>query len=158
VELGRLHPGENRDMSGYLDRFAAGFGVPGLAHSRMMPNTRRAIAVAEFARDQGKLDAFRSLVMDARWKEGRDIGDDAVLRDLAVSAGLDGDAAMQAADAPVYLGRVDVIRREFKELGVGGIPAFAFPQESIEGCRPYEELAAAALRAGARPRTSLDER
>ncbi len=149
IELSKLHPGEDRDMSGYLDRFAAGFGVHSLAHSKMMPNTRRALAIAEFARDENKLDAFRTLVMDARWKYGRDIGDDAVLGELAAAAGLDPDAAQRAADDPVYLGRVETIRKEFKKLHVGGIPAFAFPQESIEGCRQYEELAAAALRAGA---------
>jgi len=153
MELARLHPGEGRDMSGYLDRFAAGFGVYGLQHLKMMPNTRRALAMAEFARDQGKLDDFRSRVMDARWRYGRDIGDDAVLGELAAAAGLDADAARHAADDAAYLGRLAAIRKEFKRLGVGGIPTFAFPRESIEGCRPYAELSAAALRSGARPRT-----
>ncbi len=152
MELSKLHPGDG-DMSGYLDRFAAQFGVSPLAHSKMMPNTRRALAIAEFARDHDRLDAFRALVMNARWQSGRDIGDDGVLRELAIAAGLDGDAALQAVADPGYLERLTAVRREFRALHVGGIPTFAFPPEPIEGCRPYEELSTAAQRAGARLRT-----
>ncbi len=151
TELSKLHPGDG-DMGGYLERFAAGFGISGMQHPKMLPNTRRALAMAEFARDHGRLDEFRALVMDARWKDGRDIGDDAVLSEIAAAAGLDPDAALRSAGDPAYLGRIDDIRKEFRRLRVGGIPTFAFPQEAVEGCRPYPELSAAALRAGAKPR------
>ena len=115
-----------------------------------LPNTRRALAIAEFARDQGKLFEFRSLTMDARWKEGKDIGDNAVLADLARAAGLDPDRALAAAD-PKYLARVDATRAEYKTVGVGGIPSFVFDGlPPIEGCRPYEVISGAAARAGAR--------
>lgn len=108
--------------------------------------------MAEFARDHGKLDQFRSLMMDAHWKDGRDIEDSAVLRDVAAASGLDaGEALLAAADA-AYLKRVDDLRLEYKQVGVGGIPTFVFGSEAVEGCRPYEILAAAALRAGARRR------
>jgi predicted DsbA family dithiol-disulfide isomerase len=133
----------------YIQRFAAQFGIHDMRRSQRMPNTRRALAMAEFAREQGKVDKFRVLTMDAHWKEGRDIEDPSVLRELAAASGLDPEEAIRAADDPVYLGRVDAIRIEYKKVGTGGIPTFVFGQELVEGCQPYEELAAAALRSGA---------
>ena len=117
-----------------------------------MPKTRRALAMAEFARDLGKLTEFRAHTMDAHWKEGRDIEDTTVLRDLAVASGLDPERAVAAAADPTYLKRVDDMRLEYKRVGVGGIPTFVFGDEAVEGCQPYPVLAAAARRAGARPR------
>jgi predicted DsbA family dithiol-disulfide isomerase len=139
------------EHGGYLESFAGRFGVGGLKRPSRLPNTRRALAIAEYARDEGKIDLFRSMVMDARWKEDRDIGDNAVLVDLARSAGLNPDRAMAAADDPLYLARVGAMRVEYKGVGVGGIPTFVFPGVSpVEGCRPYEEVADAAVRSGTR--------
>jgi predicted DsbA family dithiol-disulfide isomerase len=73
-----------------------------------------------------------------------------VLRQLAAAAGLDPDTASQAAADATYLQRVDATRVEFKKLGVGGIPTFIIGSEIVEGCQPYEILAEAARRAGAR--------
>lgn len=137
-------------MGAYIRKFAATFGIYDIRPSGRMPNTRRALAVAEFARDKGRLKEFRSGVMDAHWKEGRDIGDGDVLGELAADAGLDPEKSVLAAVDHVYLDRVDDSRLEYKRVGVGGIPAFVFRTEAIEGCQPYENLAAAALRSGAR--------
>jgi len=148
--LSRLHPGsENSGMGDYIQKFAASFGVHGMRRTTRVPNTRRALAVAEFARDQGKLDTFRSLTMDAHWKEGKDIEDTAVLRGLAAASGLDPDRAIQAADDPAYAKRLVDVRREYRRLGVGGIPTFDFGTEQIEGCQSYDVIADAASRAGA---------
>ncbi|MFC1958921.1 DsbA family protein [Chloroflexota bacterium] len=153
IELRRLFPGEmTPERDDYMQQFAARFGVQGMTRSKRMPNTRRALAVAQFARDQGKLDEYRSRTMDAHWKEGKDIEDSTVLAGLAGASGLDPEKALLAADDPVYLIRVDDTRVEYENVGVGGIPTFVFGSEPVEGCKPYEVLAAAALRAGAKRR------
>ena len=136
----------------YMQQFAARFGIHDMKRSKRMPNTRRALAVAEFARDMGRVDTFRSLTMDAHWKEGMDIEDPAVLQDLAAASGIDPEKAILAAEDPVYLGRVDAIRIEYKRVGTGGIPTFVFGSEAVEGCQPYEALAGVAVRSGASPR------
>lgn len=138
------------ERADYMQQFAARFGIQGMQHSGKIPNTRRALAVAEFARDQGQLDEYRWRTMDAYWKEGKDIEDSTVLAMLAGASNLDPEKALLAADDPFYLSRVDAIGIEFKKVGVGGIPAFIFGRETIEGCQPYEVIAAAALRAGAK--------
>ena len=137
-------------MEGYIHQFAASFGVQGMKRSKRLPNTRRALAVAEFARDNGKQNEFRSFTMEAHWQDGKDIEDRAVLADLAMASGLAPEKALLAADDLAYLRRVDDLRLEYKQVGVGGIPTFVFGTERVEGCQPYEVLAAAALRAGAR--------
>jgi predicted DsbA family dithiol-disulfide isomerase len=150
IELSRLHPGSDRpDMADYIQKFAEGFGVTGMMRTKRVPNTRRALAIAEYARDEGKLDTFRSVTMDAHFKQGRDIENDGVLRDLAYASGLDPARALAASDTPSYVKRLEVIRAEFKTLDVGGIPTFVFGSEAIEGCRVYDELAEAAARFGA---------
>jgi predicted DsbA family dithiol-disulfide isomerase len=117
-----------------------------------MPKTRRPLAMAEYARDHGKLSEFRGLAMDAHWKDGKDIEDGLVLRELALAAGLDPEMAVTAADNSVYLKRVDDMRLEYRGVGVGGIPTFVFGGEVVEGCQPYPVLAGAAARAGAMAR------
>jgi len=147
-------------MKARMRVFAAGFGVMNMASHSRLPNTRRALAVAELARDEGQLHPFRHAVMAAHWEQARDIEDLDVLAELAADVGLDPDAARAAADAPEYLGRIAVIRKESQLIGVPGIPTFIFgtpggpiPATSAVGCQPSEPLAAAAEKAGARKRS-----
>jgi predicted DsbA family dithiol-disulfide isomerase len=46
-----------------LREFAASFGVTDLELPDHIPNTRRVLAIAEYAREQGKLMAFRDAAM-----------------------------------------------------------------------------------------------
>ena len=116
------------------------------------PNTRRALAIAELARDQGKLEPWRQVAMDAHWTRGINLEADADLRALALEAGLDPDAAIAAADDPKYLSRIDRRRAEAEDLGVTGIPTFVIGNRGVVGCQPYEVLAEFVESAGARKR------
>jgi predicted DsbA family dithiol-disulfide isomerase len=138
----------------YLVDFAQRFGVEGLRVSGHVPNTRQALAVTEYARDQGRLHAFREAAMDGFWREGRNLEDDEDLGALAARAGLDPAAAVAAATDPEYLGHVDALRQEAQRKGVTAIPAFLFGDHPfpVVGCQPYERLARAAREAGAQRR------
>lgn len=157
MELTRLFPGMDLGrMSAQLEQFAATFGVTGMARHTRLPNTRRALAVAELARGQGKLHPFRHAAMAAHWEQARDIEDLDVLALLAAEVGLDPDLARQAADDPALQARIDQVRAESKRLGVPGIPTFVFgtpggpgKATAVVGCQPYARLAEAAERAGA---------
>ncbi len=143
--------GERRsaEMADYLRRFAAAFGVEGMRIPERTPNTRKALAIAEWARDQGTLHAFRRAAMNAHWREGRDIEDDGVLADLARGAGLDPERAVAAASDPAYVARVDAMGSEAARAGVTGIPTFFIGHRKVVGCQPYEVVAAQAEAAGA---------
>ncbi len=172
-------PARARQMREYMRQFAASFGITDMGQPTHMPNTRRALAAAEYARDQGLLTEFRHRAMDAYWREARDLEDPAAIASVASAAGLDGAAAAAAMDASPYLARVDAMRAEATRAGVTGIPTFFFgsvPPDDVTaplsrdnargasgrsplpipdvvvGCQPYPLLAAAAERAGAQRR------
>jgi predicted DsbA family dithiol-disulfide isomerase len=132
-------------MHDQLRRFAAGFGVEGLVVPERVAKTRRALAMAEFAREEERLEAFRVGAMEATWRRGADVEDRDVLAEIASAAGLQVDAALEAADHPRYLRRVEALRQEAAEAGVTGIPTFFFGDgPPVVGCQPYEVLARAA--------------
>ena len=135
-----------------MRRFAAAFGIADMRQPPRMPNTRRALAAAEYARERGRLDAFRRGAMDAYWRDGLDLEDASVIRAVAAAAGLESAPTAAAMNDSVYLARVDDVRREASAAGVRGIPTFFLGDEVVVGCQPYPVLAAAAERAGARKR------
>lgn len=152
MRLDQFFPAERlHGMAEYMKNFAAQHGVHDFVQRDRIPNTRRALALAEVAREEGKLDAFRDLAMDAHWKHGRDLEDDDVLRDLATSAGLAADAVERSKDAR-YLERIDAIREEANAVGVQGIPTFVLGRYGFSGAQSYEAFVALAERAGARRR------
>lgn len=120
-----------QDMAGRLD-------VP-FTRRPHAPSTKPALAVSELARREGRLDAWRTLAMDAHWAEGRDIEDRAVLAELAERAGLDADAAIAWLDDPEVPAVLQAQRAEAHRWGVTGIPTwFLLPT----GWTPGEPLAA----------------
>lgn len=128
--------------------FAASFGIHDMRQPDHIPNTRAALAVAEVARDEGRLHPFRAAAMDAYWREGRDLEDPAVIRDLARDTGLDPERAAQAMTDRAYQDRIDRTRREAAAEGVTGIPTFFIGDRVVVGCQPYETLADAVERQG----------
>ena len=117
-----------------LQEAAAGMGVQ-MGEPPRLPNTRRALALVEQARDAGTLAVARNALMDAHWLHARDIESDSVLSEIAERAGLDADLAVPNCDAPVWQARVDAMRAEAGRWGVTGIPTFFLLPEgwSVEG-------------------------
>jgi predicted DsbA family dithiol-disulfide isomerase len=152
LRLSQLYGPRADAMRAHAERFAQGFGVTGMKTSDHLPNTLSALALAEWARDQGKLEPFQARVMDAYWSQGQDIGDPEVLVRLAQDAGLSAEEARRALKAPEYTARVAATRQEASRAGVSGVPAFFIGGARVVGCQPYEVLAEAARLAGARPR------
>jgi predicted DsbA family dithiol-disulfide isomerase len=153
LSLSRLFPGV--PLSALHERtrqFASRFGVTNFNPPDELRNTRRALAIAELARDRGCLEPFRAAAFEAHWRQGKNLEDDGDLGALAVAAGLPRDEALRAADDPAILARVDQKQGEARENGVTGIPTFIIAGEEIVGCQPYEILADAARRAGVRQR------
>jgi predicted DsbA family dithiol-disulfide isomerase len=146
-----------RKMRPYLLDFAKAQGVAGMVVPARKPSTRRALALAEWARDRGKLHQVRTALMDAYWRGGLDIEDDAVLAGIAAAAGLDGGAALRGSRAPEVLERVAAMGREAAAAGVTGIPTFDIGDERVVGAQPYAVLAEAAIRQGGRPPASVNE-
>jgi predicted DsbA family dithiol-disulfide isomerase len=155
VPLSQLFPGVPLPaLHARTKRFAASFGVSGFEPPNWLHNSRRALAIAEHARDLGKLEPLRREMFDAHWRKGKGLEADDDLSVIARAAGLDPGAALVASSDGVLLSRVDEKQDEARRNGVRGIPTFVFERERIVGCQPYEALHAAACRAGAEPRGS----
>ncbi|MBW3554555.1 MAG: DsbA family protein [Gemmatimonadetes bacterium] len=153
VEIARLFGADRVEpMRQYMRRFAAQFGITDMRHPSHLPNTRRVLAAAEYARDRDRLDPFREAAMNAYWRDGEDLEDEAVVRRIAAGVGLEADPAVAAMSDPDFLGRVDAVRRESINAGVTGIPTFFIGDEVVVGCQPYGILAAAVERAGGQKR------
>jgi predicted DsbA family dithiol-disulfide isomerase len=110
--------------------------------------------MAEYARELGKIESFRTLAMRARWKDDRDLENRGVLGDLAAASGLDPEKALAAGDSNEYLARVDSRRVEADRMGITGVPTFVIGEKRITGCQPYRVLAEAVLEAGGSSRKS----
>jgi predicted DsbA family dithiol-disulfide isomerase len=120
--------------------FAASFGVVDFEPQNWLHSTRRALAAAEYARDQDRLDAFRKAAFAACFRQGLDIEADSTLLALAQTAELSGPALVRAADDPAYLARIDARQQQARKAGISGIPTFVLGDRRAVGCQPYENL------------------
>lgn len=152
VALEQLFPGRSEGMRAHAQQVAQRFGVTGMRVPARLNNTRRVLALTEWARTQGKLVEFRDAAMEAYWRQGADLEDPQVLERLAEQVGLPAGQASAAMDAPEYQARVDALQAEGRAAGVSGIPSFFIGDVRVVGCQPYEVFVEAARQAGARRR------
>jgi predicted DsbA family dithiol-disulfide isomerase len=109
----------------------------------VIANSRCALVGAEFALEHGRFDAYHEAVFRAYFCDGRNIGDVAVLADLARDVGLDAEAFVAHVEAR----KRDVDLSRAFEAGVWGVPTFLIGSRAVVGAQPYAVLRAAVRRA-----------
>ena len=108
-------------------------------HPEVVPNTMRALRITELARERGRHEDVHDRLMEAYWEEGRNIGDAAELRTLAVEAGLDPAEVDEVLTSDAYADRVQASTVEAQSLGITGIPAFVLDGRLLLlGAQPRE--------------------
>jgi predicted DsbA family dithiol-disulfide isomerase len=106
---------------------------------RRIPNTLNAHRLIHWAGLEGRQTAVVSAIMRAYWREGRDIGNAAVLADVAAAAGMDRavTARLLASDADA-----DDIRArdsDARAKGISAVPTFLIAQQYVvSGAQPPE--------------------
>jgi predicted DsbA family dithiol-disulfide isomerase len=131
----------NGPMYDMLEREAREAGLP-LNWPRRLPDTRRALAAAEWAR-QHQPGAFPQLHKDlfkAHFVLGEDLGDPAVIDRHASESGFDLAALHAAFDdgsAAAAVMEAEMIGRKY---GVQGTPAWLLAQRLIMGLLPAAEF------------------
>ena len=110
------------------------------------PNTLDAHRLIQWAgtEDREKQDKVVSALFKANFEEGRNVGDHAVLLDIAEKAGLDRSviATLLASDADrdLVIGEIDAAQK----IGVTGVPFFIFDQQyAVSGAQTPDVLAGA---------------
>ena len=115
---------------GQVYRLADEHGVE-IHAPRYQPRSTLALTLHAFAVEEGKGRAYRNAAHRAFFVEGLDVGDDAVLREAAREAGLDADAALEAAWDPARLVALRSTREEALRLGIHGVPSVATADEVL---------------------------
>ncbi len=131
------------------------FNQAGLPHAQgldKVPNSRRALMLAELARERGEFDALHPRLFDAYWARGRDIGDERVLIEEGTAVGLDEGETIEVIRDGRYLGRIEAQTRAAIELGAAGVPAWEIDQQVlVPGAQPHEVFGRVLQRLGHSP-------
>jgi predicted DsbA family dithiol-disulfide isomerase len=124
------------------DHVRAMFEREGLAYAPppdLVPNTMDALRLTELARDRGLHEPMHDRLMDAYWKESRNIGDDDVLRALAAEVGIEREDADRVLASDEYHDRVLASTAQAQAIGINGIPAFLLDERLLVlGAQPRE--------------------
>jgi predicted DsbA family dithiol-disulfide isomerase len=134
------------------EQLVARYGPDGMARTRalferhgfeynpnpeVVPNSLKALRLAEHARANGLFDPMHARLMDAYWAEAQDIGDPGVLRGLAEEVGVEGGEEVLGGDA--YRDVVHASTAQAVAAGVTGVPAFVLDQRLLVlGAHPRE--------------------
>ncbi len=131
-----------------LNRLATAEGLQ-LCERTFTTNSHRALLLAEAANQMGA-DAFYRLheaLFDAFFRQGRNVGDAGVLRDIAAACGIPKALVEEAWHEPRYRERLQSNLRHAAELGVTGAPTYVFGRRLLAGAVEEYQLRDAARQA-----------
>ena len=106
-----------------------------------MPNSHNALEAAEFARAHGKLKEYHSALMDAYFRDLKDIGDLEVLGDLGKSLGLNKEELISAVKNRAYETTLNNSAKDAHSMEINSTPTFVINNKySLVGAQPIEEF------------------
>jgi predicted DsbA family dithiol-disulfide isomerase len=103
--------------------------------------SRPALVLEKYAQTQGKGAAFHVVPMRAYWEQGQDIGDTAVLREVAEEVGLNTKGFEQILTSEGFNEQVNADVEMAHAYGLTGVPALIFADHYLViGAQPYQVL------------------
>ena len=128
-----------RDMLANVTRAADGVGLSfdfdALQHTR----TIKAHELLHLSKARGRQPEVKERLMKAYFEEGRHVGRDEDLADLAVEAGLDRDEALDALKSGEYLEAVEADKDQAVDYGIQGVPFFVIDGKyAVSGAQAAE--------------------
>ena len=136
-----IDPG-NLDWSARQARIAAlarGLGLS-MGTPELVPWTRKAHELAEFARERDCYQDVKRALFRAHFVDRIDVGRIDLLVEIAHRAGLDRTEARVALDVDCYTGAVLEHRAAARELGVTDVPALVGGGRRLQGLAAREEF------------------
>jgi predicted DsbA family dithiol-disulfide isomerase len=125
-------------MRSRLDEIAAE-AVLVMRQRDVIINSRKALAAAEFAREQGKFDEMHRALFKAHWEGTDRLEDVDDLVRIGSGVGLDPVELRLALDEGRFEKILDDSRRQAESVGINAIPAHIFGgRYLVVGAQPYE--------------------
>lgn len=104
-------------------------------------DSRPALVGAKYAEAQGVGEAYHDAVFRAYWQRAADIGERALLADLAAGLGLERGAFLAALADPAHVAAVDADIAQAHAYGLSGVPAMVLADRYlVVGAQPYPVL------------------
>jgi 2-hydroxychromene-2-carboxylate isomerase len=124
---------KRRYMMADLRRWAEHYGLPPL-HNRHFPiNTIRLMRGAVAAERLGVFAGYHRAIYDAFWRDGLNLGDLAVAREILRRAGLDADRIAAVSDEPAVKDALRASTESAVARGAFGAPTFFVGDEMFWG-------------------------
>ena len=106
------------------------------------PHTHLVFEGFQYAKEHGKANEYNHRVLEAFFREGRDIGDIGVLTALAGKVGLVEQEFQEALRTRKYrAAHLSALRHAYQEVGVEGVPLFVIGDRVLSGVQDRETLA-----------------
>jgi predicted DsbA family dithiol-disulfide isomerase len=139
-ELG-YPPQQWLEMMNHLRELAAEDDIV-LAEPEFTTNSRRALLLAEAAKEAGRAVFYRmhERLFRAMHTDGLNIGEERTLRRLAGEAGLADELVEAAWRQERFANRLRASTQEALRLGIKGVPTYVIGEQIITGAVPFEEL------------------
>ena len=122
---------DSRQMHDRVTQTAARVGLDYRFDRVVVNNSHAAHRLIQVAKAHGRGDALEEALFHSYFTDGKDIGNQEVLADLALSVGLTASQATEAFDDPTgeWGRRVDDEASEALALGSTGVPFFVFQRQ-----------------------------
>lgn len=106
---------------------------------KRIPNTLDAHRLIHWAGLEGRQTPIVSALMRAYWREGRDIGNPAVLADIAAAAGMDREVTVRLLASDADADDLRARDQDARNKGVTAVPTFLIARQYVvSGAQPPE--------------------
>lgn len=112
---------------------AAGLGLKYDFEKVVVGSSLLAHRLLQYAKAQGKGDAMKERLFRAYFTEGRHLADKPTLVALAKEAGLNADEVRYELEGDAWIREVRTDEQEARQIGVSGVPFFAFDRRFAVG-------------------------
>ncbi|MBB3158353.1 putative DsbA family dithiol-disulfide isomerase [Microbacterium proteolyticum] len=134
-----ISPESAREMLDRVTGVAADAGLTYRFDLLKHTNTVKAHELLHFAKENGRQLELAEILMSAYFLEGKHVGRDEDLVQLAVEAGLDEDAARDALASQRYRAAVRADQAQAQQFGITGVPFFVIDGKyGVSGAQPVE--------------------
>jgi predicted DsbA family dithiol-disulfide isomerase len=127
-------------MHSHLESVAESVGLE-MKSRDVIINSRRALGVAELARERGRYEPVHNALFKAHWEGTAKLEDVEDLARIGAGAGLDAAEVREVVETGRYDPVIDENRRLATSAGINAIPAHVFGgRYLVVGAQPYEVL------------------